>query len=107
VKKSEILKEAKKILWNGYDPYEDELSSKKQRFICNAVTDVKGADKEQKLEIKQWITRLLEGYHNYETWLRQHAYIDVYITENQHIIAQKSRHQWIDWMITYWEAKGE
>lgn len=100
IKKSEILKRAKSVLLEG-----------RTNFVCNAITRVckdpyAGAGQEE--ELRGWIKELLENSSTYGAWLDiNHPELsdDFWrLPPHRH---QEIRAQWVDWMIQYWEGKGE
>ena len=98
MKKSEILREAKKLLASGHEG-----------LICYALWSLAGnnmskSDRKNIRGLVNWISKLLDGKGTYERWL--------YINHREFYIrnmrfARVGRMQWIDWMIKYWEGKGK
>jgi hypothetical protein len=96
MKKSEILKEARKL-----------IEARQERFICLAILSPTLAFKENEVHIdslERWIQVLLGKHATYDQWLHFHHpnkvnQLDNYYTE--------ARLQWMDWMIQYWKAKGD
>lgn len=105
MKKSEILREAKKLLWDG----EDIGRELKKEYICNAIesTVIPWEFIPHKILLQSWICRDLIGGDNLDvslnTWLSVHH--PKFVKTNSSM--QTIRHKWIDWMITYWQEKGE
>lgn len=64
-----------------------------------------GGSVRTKESLRKWIAKLLDGYIFYEWWLREH-HSEIWSKMNFEDI-QQARHQWLDWMIAYWESKGE
>lgn len=108
MKKSELLRKAKEQLSTDYGDY-------KERYICLALGQAGrlylGEYSHPTVEqLRNWITSDLLQAHRHsglENWLlRDHP--DVYaIIKDDYIELQKLRHRWLDWMVTYWEEKGE
>lgn len=106
MKKSEILREAKKILWNGETR---SIPFYQQKFICLAINQVP-APYFVRDGLKQWIQRDLLGSGSYatlETWLQREGHRKMSNGNRNYRKMQATRHAWIDWMIQHWEGKGE
>lgn len=109
MKKSEILRKAKRQLDDGkYGTVGG------QKYICNAIKLVCGyydcidspSQYEMVRSLTSWIQDDLMGMHDgcsLEQWLDRHYPTWMQTSER----VQKLRHMWIDWMIQYWESKGE
>ena len=100
MKRSELLKEAKKIL------YTEEGSE----FICNAIQMAavkhKGAFVVSERLI-DWISLdLLEGLVCLEYWL-EYKHKKKLRGKRAFKMLRDTRMRWIDWMIDYWEARGK
>jgi hypothetical protein len=105
MKNSELLREAKKYLWDGCGT----PAYKRTQFICVSVLCATGNLDKYK-ELSSWIKSMLyieetkTECPTYDMWLeRKHPEI-YYKMEPKDF--QVCRHQWLDWMITYWEMKG-
>lgn len=107
MKKSELLKEAKKRLWEGY------ASDRMHRYICHAIDEVANYSyditaEDVACDLKEWIEKLLKLNWSGNTALE--GWLEIYHPEfprNDNVKIQTLRHKWIDWMIEYWESKGE
>ena len=98
MKKSEMLKEAKKLLWDGVSNIDG-----KQRYICFALVQTVGGKQAEPL--CNIIHERLEEYSSLFTWLRFKCNIPLGQLKNKAL--QKHRHQWVDLMIEEFEAKGD
>jgi hypothetical protein len=106
VKKSELLKEAKKYLWDGKG---SRLESGKDRYICYAISDA--SDRigcwrtSVEHELINWIDKLLGRRAVYlEDWL-QEFHPDFPRHDSRKM--QQLRKKWLNWMIKYWQERGE
>lgn len=92
MKKSEILKGAKKMLHSGGYVCVS---------VCNYTQDNLGKYwHPSALGIRNWIRKLLEGSSTLEDWLKIHH-------PSWQGDMWELRLRWIDWMIAHWEEKGE
>ena len=107
MKKSELLKEVRPMVerCNGGG------------FICNCI-DVFAYGKNNKtwaqaVALKRWITYvLLDGKYTLEDWLIKNvpeaeALADKKRPSKFYERTRITRLAWIDWMIKYWEARGD
>jgi hypothetical protein len=112
MKKSKILEEAKILV--DVDSY---------KFICIAITNVSIRKRyfdidenydtltQNVKELHHWIEKLLNEYVDdellwfncLENWLNEYHTEFVQSQENM----KKLRIRWLDWMIVYWQEKGE
>jgi len=101
MKRSEILREAKKL-----------ILSNKQYYLCFAIDDLSwkyDMGGYWKCEnIKDWAITLLDGRRTLNSWL-VHNYPDMFINcndiEEEYVIVKQCRLAWIDWMIEYCEKE--
>ena len=100
MKPSELLKEAKKIL------YTEEGSE----FICNAIRMAAVKHKRTFVvseRLIDWICLdLLEGLVCLEDWL-EYKHKKELRGKLAFKMLRDTRMRWIDWMIDYWESKGQ
>lgn len=105
MKKSAMLKRAKKHLWDGSD------TSIGVSYICYAIGEAQetyaNVAKAEKVdsELCTWIAELLSGHPTYCSWLR--AYHPELAARASRTDLQVARHAWLDWMIKYWQERGE
>lgn len=108
MKKSELLRQAKKYLWDGKGL---EWPSKTE-FVCCAISRAAykhlGDDYHpQAMELREWINGLLgKKGGTLCRWLENNGY-EVFSTHNFQVRLQQTRKDWLNWMIAYWEEKGE
>ena len=62
-------------------------------------------------ELREWILDLLYPDLSFEGWLVSHVpprevFDDKFDIKNFPKL-QETRHAWLDWMIQYWESKGD
>jgi hypothetical protein len=98
MKKSELLLQARSLIENG-----------QKHFICKAISEAGGTNGfayQIVAEVQDWIHEiLLNGqYSSYEEWL-EYNYPARY--QGYGYDYSLARLQWIDWMIQYWQEKGE
>jgi len=90
-----VLKEAKKILWDG-DP---DNEANKEEFICVALRHVAnkypGAYADA-FEMRGIINKRLKGFHTLQCWLEEKG-IDMSLATTQQL--QQHRHAWVDKLI--------
>jgi hypothetical protein len=91
MKNSEILRAAKAQL-------------KRDRFICIAINSIGRPDSAQNTRLMKWVQDLLEGRFVYESWLTK--YYPEWCDKCKDNFYLEARQQWMDWMIQYWESKG-
>ena len=113
MKKSEILALAKKQLWGGAA----SIAEDEEVHICNAILFVMKREVGAYLrgeDLRAWISELLgrdEEGHPHTTltaWIWTHHPEAFEPPFEHHVLrTQVTRHAWIDWMIGYWEARGE
>ncbi|MFB3910465.1 MAG: hypothetical protein ACE15D_18905 [Candidatus Eisenbacteria bacterium] len=112
MKYSLLLREAKRHLWDGRSAschYEDG----KDIYVCIAISRAShrlGLDwfgRDATL-LGKWIFDLLGRRPTLESWLRAKGVpLPSFITGEDRIRVQAHRLQWLDWMIAYWEGRGE
>jgi hypothetical protein len=94
MRKSEILREAKKLIEIGCAD-----------FICDAIGCVARYKSNVTLlnakELKDWIGILLDGCGTYGEWLDKH-HPNIW---KSGMFFKHARLQWLDWMIAYWEEQ--
>ena len=101
MKASEVLRKAKKKLWNGRGEW---LRSPKTRYICYAVDEVSCHDSACAVErVLIHISKLLNHYGTLEKWLYVYHHISSQSTRKM----QRTRQLWVDDMIKYFESKGD
>jgi hypothetical protein len=100
MKKSEILRAAKRRLENRLDTY-----------VCLAVTavchgwDENPADKRNMVELNRWIMSSIHPYETYQEWLMSSPESPLEGRDNpprHEVYAAKLF--WMDWMIAHWEV---
>jgi len=104
IKKSEILKEAKKHL-------------KKEWTVCCAINTSSNYDNydlpeyseiwDECDELKSWIMELLGDHVCYNHWLRSNHPEIFWKAIKKDPKLYKARSAWMDWMISYWEEQEE
>lgn len=104
MKKSEMIRAAKEVLW-------------REKYICIAIGEVAGlyrrggANERERTAraVQAWIEDLLgedaDGQRTYAEWLRDN-HPDLYNSADDNTFYE-ARLQWMDWMIAYWEERGE
>lgn len=110
MKKSQILRAAKAVLWGGTPPYRGPERTPK--FVCTAVQRF---DSDNARELRVWIMRLLRSdtpqVTTLEGWLSVHHRVNhPNLTDElpaYELRMQTTRHAWLDWMIAYWEERGD
>lgn len=66
-------------------------------YICHSIEQARGGREKQKLELKEWVAKMLEGHSTYFSWLKKkHPKILKKAMPGDIRIA---RLQWLDWMI--------
>ena len=98
MKKSEMLKEAKKLLWDGVSNIDG-----KQRYICFALVQTVGG--KHSVPLCAIIHERLGGHPTLITWLHYKCNIPEQQLTNE--VVQAHRHQWVDMLIEEFEAKGD
>lgn len=100
MKTSEALKPVFNQLWDG-DP---KTHKKKSVFLCHAV-HIAVKNKKISKKVKLFINGLLNGHGTLESWLAERKY-QAFSKENAKII-QNTRKQWLEYIISYYEYKGD
>lgn len=105
MKKSTILREAKKIL--AKDIY--QLDKGYRRYICHAIEFVCQSSKElirhDADELRNFVASLIMPYASAATWLLTFANVPLEDLTDENM--QTYRHRWIDYLILHFEARGE
>ena len=110
MKKSDILRQARGL-----------IERKTKHTICTAlfgVMNMTPAARSEIVGLRQWIEALMGGNYLYEQWLdiyHRDFFRDYAKSTNQkvyydglgwnHDVCRPGRLQWLDWMISYWEAE--
>lgn len=107
MKPSQVLRKAKKVLWDGRGK-EPNFDDERQQFICNAVHAVTD-DFRLGMDVTNHIESLLDG-DTVEVWLTKQGYIrgDLYLplpTRTQ-VQVQKYRKRWMNHLIKQYEEQG-
>jgi hypothetical protein len=120
MKKSEILREAKRRLLTGAEARKEMKSkylnvSHKRVNICGALFDAvnesntrSNADIIKRESLQNWVMHLLDGATTYVGWVaRKHEHLlsAARTPSHRHVLIQSARHRWIDWMIQHWEER--
>ncbi len=111
MKKSTLLKRAKEYLWDGVDKKTDG----KTPFVCYAVAlaassgRCRSPSSDEARIIVDWIQiDILDGYCALPVWLRAVREIRCDPLARDDITRlQATRLAWLNWMIDYWQSKGE
>ena len=98
MKKSQMLRKAKKVLWDGVSERNGKVPSIYLALAC-AVGYKHAAP------LCNIIIERLEGWPTVGTWL--HNKCNISIEQLTPKAVQKHRHQWVDLMIKEFEAKGD
>lgn len=88
----QLLKRARRRIEKSLDTY-----------ICNAITNSCAGVRIEKLELRFFVQRLLNGYPIYEDWMAYHHKELAIVMHSGHY--RKARLAWVDWMIEYWSKK--
>ena len=103
MKKSEILRSAKFHIQHNHNG-----------FVCTAImngirlADIGRTDRQHQFLVK-WVEGLLDGSQTLNDWLCKNHDIESPLvavatyTDKMRI----TRMAWLDWMISYWEARGD
>lgn len=91
LKDSEVLRKAKNKIVRGTS------------YICWAIDNVNDASYEQRFALKRWISKMLDGYSSYESWLCGKEYSSYANMLSKDI--RNGRIQWLNWMIAYCEKE--
>jgi hypothetical protein len=81
---------------------------RRNQFICCEIDGVAGVNKANPL--RDWVRSLLGSSYTFESWLAKHGHPEAEEEYRDPKVAQRTfetRRAWLDWMITYWEAKGQ
>jgi hypothetical protein len=102
MKKSEMLKRAKRYLWDGHGKKRPGATA----FVCIALINACGTSSEVH-DLRDWIDHHLGedsagGARTARVWLQDTLGRSVGPSE-----AQQFRHAWVDSMIAYFESRGE
>ena len=98
MKKSEMLRKAKRFLWDGVSE-----NTGKTVYICYALGYAVGDKQAQPL--CNIIHERLEAYPTLFAWLRYKCNIPWEQLKDKAV--QKHRYQWVDMLIEEFEAKGD
>ena len=98
MKKSEMLREAKKFLWDGVSK-----RNRKEVYICLALSFNVGF--KQTNELRKIIYERIGGFGSIDKWLHDKYNIPKEQFKNEAM--QAYRHQWVDMLIEEFEAKGD
>ena len=125
MKKSELLREAKMHLTT---PEEALVSAEwlpdKAAWLCTAIqlaavehpleelltarADGMGLGTTHVAQLCSWITGLIEPRVFLSSWLEEtHGVVHDFRDPQYRSRLQRTRHAWLDWMIEYWEARGQ
>jgi hypothetical protein len=102
MKSSEILREAKKHLWNGKGKF---VAERKSACVCGAVMSALASSDESGDGLKIYIDSVLDGQVFISSWLANVAKIPWHQITTENLQAYRLR--WMDHMIEIFEAKGD
>lgn len=100
MKHSEILREAKNVLWDGRSSYRVGVTI---QHICYAITLT--SDSRKALKLRREIRRVLGGCHSLYQWLGKHAGVPEELLTERNM--QEYRHRWLDELIRIYEKAGK
>lgn len=102
MKTSTLLRRAKRHLWNGTtDLYRDY----RRIPICLAIAEADPYLRYyEDIPVCQEIHKRLEGYSTLENWLRSRG---IAITDDDDVLIQRHRKQWLDMLIAEYQMKGD
>jgi hypothetical protein len=103
MKTSEILKEAKKKLWNGD---RRTLRNHRYKYVCYVIEDNFPKNSKAKAVTKRIARSLGADYLSVATWLGNNGYASWDDMEKPKIM-QAYRHRWLDALISEYESKGD
>lgn len=102
MKKSEILRDAKRQLWDGE-------GGRGEQYICIAIEydgDILRDEVDEVIDLKADVRERLCGWGSYEEYL-VHLHGDGYSYSLTHVQIQAMRHKLLDEMIAEYEGRGE
>jgi hypothetical protein len=97
MKNSDILREAR-----------GRIEDRSLSYVCLAINHPKQWNGNDRENLKSWVLALLGSHYTLESWIEENC--GVWIREDMKRDAEKmrvTRLAWIDWMIAYWEGKGQ
>jgi hypothetical protein len=102
MKNSEILKEARKLLWDGKESQYDG----KFRHICDCILIAGDRNAPSNKELRKTVTCKIKGYFTYETYLFAILGEEEYDKLTSREI-QAGRFKLLDELIAEYEAQGD
>lgn len=105
MKTSEVLRLAKKLLWNGkeFRPWD------RWTYVCVAVDETGttyGAPYKDRIRVKRMISKRLKPFYDVEDWLADRVSPTTIYRASEYKI-QQYRHRWVNAMIAEFKAKGD